>query len=186
MLLPATFVAQASMADSFSAQSSEGVIILAQAIDPATGKPLPKGVQPKGPPPKGAQPPPGPPPGGHPPPGAGTPPKVPQGQVTPPPSVQPRQLAVPPAGGQPPAGVGSPPKVPARGQVGRQRAGVAPRRLAGPPGGKPRCGQPPAGRARSPTAPGTPQAGRPRQFGGPKGNQPAQGQTVTPDGQPAA
>jgi len=186
MLLPATFVAQASMADSFSAQSSEGVIILAQAIDPATGKPLPKGVQPKGPPPKGAQPPPGPPPGGHPPPGAGTPPKVPQGQVTPPPSVQPRQLAVPPGGGQPPAGAGTPPKVPAQGQVTPPPSGVPPRQLAVPPGGKPPAGQPPAGQATSPTAPGTPQGVQPRQFGGPKGNQPAQGQTITPAGQPPA
>src|SRR5262245_66526058 len=99
MLLPATFVAQASMADSFSAQSSEGVIILAQAIDPATGKPLPKGVQPKGPPPKGAQPPPGPPPGGHPPPGAGTPTKVPRGEVPPPTSVRPRTIVWPRGGG---------------------------------------------------------------------------------------
>src|SRR5712671_3272250 len=78
MLLPAIAVPQASMAaDAVSARSSEGAIMLAQApaIDPATGKPYPKGVAPKGaqPPPKG--PPAGPPAGaGGPPPGA--PPKV--------------------------------------------------------------------------------------------------------------
>jgi outer membrane protein OmpA-like peptidoglycan-associated protein len=199
MLLPATLLPRASMAaDSFVAQSSGRLIILAQAapIDPATGKPVQKGAPPKGPPPKGATPPPGPPPGGgQPPAGAGAPPRGPaQGQGTPPQGVQPRQLAVPPKGNQPVQGQtgqpgGQPPAGgPQQGQ-GTPPQGVQPRQFGGPKGNQPvqgqtitPAGQPPAGQATSPATPGTPQGVQPRQFGGPKGVQPVPGQAVQPGG----
>jgi outer membrane protein OmpA-like peptidoglycan-associated protein len=134
MMLPILAVPQAgTAADTSSVQASAAAIILAQAvpqgqaIDPATGKPLPKGVPPKGnqPPPKGPA---AVPPGAQPP-AAATPPQPAQkfgvqpkgnqplqGSVTPPtaapvpppaaavppsPGAQPRQFGVQPKGNQP-------------------------------------------------------------------------------------
>jgi outer membrane protein OmpA-like peptidoglycan-associated protein len=201
MLLPAIAVPQAGMAaaglaaaglaaDSVSARSSEGAIILAQAIDPATGKP-------KGPPPKGAQPPPKGPPAGGPPPGAGGPPPGGPKVGSQPSTHQPAQGNAQPGGGQPPAGAGGPPpgsqqqkfgvqpkgNQPLQGNI--QQKGYQPLQGNAQPGGPPPAGA------------GTPQ-GTQQQFGvQPKGNQPLQGNfqhkgnqplqgNAQPGGQPAA
>jgi outer membrane protein OmpA-like peptidoglycan-associated protein len=112
-MLPAVAIAPAGMAaDALS--SAQGVIILAQApaIDPATGKPLPKGAQPQ---PKAGQP-------------------QPKAAVQPQPqpnAVQPQPKAVqstptpggPPPGGTPPAGAGTPPPSGVQKQLGGQPKG---------------------------------------------------------------
>jgi outer membrane protein OmpA-like peptidoglycan-associated protein len=108
MMLPVLAVPQAgTAADTSSVQASEGAIILAQAIDPATGKPLPKGV-----PPKGNQPPPKGPaavaPGAHPP-AAATPPQPAQKFGVQPKANQPLQGNVAPAVTTPPTAAPVPP-----------------------------------------------------------------------------
>src|SRR5712691_8455926 len=166
-MLPAVAIAQTGMAaDALS--SAEGAIILAQApaIDPATGKPLPKGAQPQPkavqpqpkavvqpqpnaviqpqpkaviqPQPKAVQggPPPSPPPGG--------PPKGPlQGQQNIQQNIQ-QGAQTPPGQGAGPAPVpGAAPKVLQKQQIGVQQKGIQP--VPGQqnvvPGGQPLPGQ---------------------------------------------
>jgi outer membrane protein OmpA-like peptidoglycan-associated protein len=181
MLLPAIVVPQTSMAaDGVSAQPSEGVIILAQAIDPATGKPVQKGA-----PPKGNQPPPkGPPPNlqhqGGPPAGAGGPPPGGPKVGSQPKINQPLQGNAQP-GGPPPSGVG-----------GGRAPGGPQRQFGGPNGNQPLQGnaqpggQPPVGGGTPPAgAGGTPPGGQQKQFGvQPKGNQPLQGNFQQKGNQP--
>jgi outer membrane protein OmpA-like peptidoglycan-associated protein len=190
MLLPAIAVPQAGMAaaglaaaglaaDGVSARSSEGAIILAQAIDPATGKP-------KAPPPKGAQPPPKGPPAGGPPPGAGGPPPGGPKVGSQPSTHQPAQGNAQPGGGQPPAGAGGPPpgsqqqkfgvqpkgNQPLQGNI--QQKGNQPLQGNAQPGGPP-----PAG------AGGPPPGSQQQKFGvQPKGNQPLQGNIQQKGNQP--
>ncbi len=191
-MLPAIALPQAGMAwDSLPTPSAEGVIILAQApaIDPATGKPYPKGTQPQpkagpalkgpppGPPPKG--PPPGPPPGGA----QSTPQGTPQG-------AQPLQKGVSPKGIQPIQGQqntqqGGPQTSPQGTPQGAQplKKSVTPKSI------QPIQGQQNTQQGGSQTSPqGTsPQGVQPLQKGvQPKGIQPIQGQQkVLPGGQPA-
>jgi outer membrane protein OmpA-like peptidoglycan-associated protein len=181
MLLPAVAVPQAGMAaDGAFARSGEGVIILAQAIDPATGKPVQKGA-----PPKGNQPPPkGPPPNlqhqGGPPAGAGGPPPGGPKVGSQPKINQPLQGNAQP-GGQPPSGVG-----------GGRAPGGPQRQFGGPNGNQPLQGnaqpggQPPVGGGTPPAgAGGTPPGGQQKQFGvQPKGNQPLQGNFQQKGNQP--
>jgi outer membrane protein OmpA-like peptidoglycan-associated protein len=196
VMLPTIAVPAARAADSSSVSASQhssqsGTIILAQApaVDPKTGKPLPKGVQPKGnnqPPPKGAQG--GPPPGGQPPAGAQQQQQQQQKLGVQPKTFQPAQGNAQP-GGQPPAGAAQP----------QQKLGVQPKQnqpLQGnaQPGGQPPAGtgtpmqpklgaQPPANQpgGQPPAAAGTPAQ---QKFGAqPPTNQPLQGRTV-PGAQP--
>jgi outer membrane protein OmpA-like peptidoglycan-associated protein len=186
MMLPVIAVPQAGMAaDSSSAQATEGTIILAQAapqgqaIDPATGKPLPKGVQPKGnqPPPKGPA---AVPPGAHPP-AAAVPPQPGQKLGVQPKGNQPVQSNVAPAATPPAAAAPPSPGMQPR-QFGVQPKGNQP--LQGnvaPSAAPPAAGAPPA--AAVPPSPGV----QPRQFGvQPKGNQPLQSNVAPAAPPPAA
>jgi outer membrane protein OmpA-like peptidoglycan-associated protein len=174
VLLPAITAPQAgTAADGASAASAQPLIMLAQApaIDPATGKPLPKGVPPKGaaPPPKGLTPG-GPTPGaGGPPPGA---PKM---------GVQPQQRVIQPAQGngappQPPVGAITP--TPGAPKVGVQ---PQPKTLQPLQGNVAPTGQPPMG-AGTP-APGAP---APKISVTPKTIQPLQGAGTPPGATPPA
>jgi outer membrane protein OmpA-like peptidoglycan-associated protein len=146
--------------------TAEQPFLLAQvnpAVDPQTGRPLPKGAQPKAK--QGAQP------------QGGQPKQVGQ----PPQGAQPKQVGQPPQGAQPP--LGAQPK-----QVGQPPAGAQPKQVGQPPGGaQPKqFGQPPAGA--QPKQFGQPPAGaQPKQFGQPpQGAQPKQfGQPPQVPGQPA-
>jgi outer membrane protein OmpA-like peptidoglycan-associated protein len=185
MMLPALAVPQASIAaDGGSAQLREGAIILAQApaqapaIDPQTGKPVPKG-----PPPKGAQPQPKGPQSAQPPAGAAAPPAAaggqPPGAPAPKPGVlpksnQPVQTNVAP-GGPPPAGAGAPPPAAAPPKVGVQPKAVQPLQGNVQPGGPP-----PAGAGAPPPAAPPPKVGVQ-----PKAIQPLQG-NVQPGALPPA
>jgi len=221
MMLPVFAVPQAGAAqealaaDSSSAQPNAGAIILAQAqaIDPATGKPLPKGVPPKGnqPPAKG---PPAAAPSGQPPAAAAPPQLAPkQGNVapaavppaagTPPQGGQPRQFGAPPKGNQPLQGnvtppAGAPPAattvppaaaVPPAGaqqrQFGVQQKGNQPLQGNVAPAAVPPAGAPPAAATVPPAAAVPPAGAQQRKFGAqPKGNQPLQGNVAPPAAAP--
>jgi outer membrane protein OmpA-like peptidoglycan-associated protein len=173
MMLPALAVPQATMAgDGVSAQSREGAVILAQApaqapaVDPQTGKPVPKG-----PPPKGAQPQPKGPQAAQPPAGAAAPPAAaggpPPGAPPPKPGVlpksnQPVQTNIAPAA--PPPGAGAPPP------AAPPKVGVQPKNVQPLHGNVAPAATPPA-------AAGTPAPAAPAPKLGvqPKGVQPLQG-----------
>jgi outer membrane protein OmpA-like peptidoglycan-associated protein len=177
MMLPAIAVPTARAADGSAASSSQyasqdssqdGTIILAQApaVDPQTGKPLPKGVPPKGnnqPPPKGAQ-------GGQP---QGAQQQQQQQQQklgVQPKSNQPAQGNAQP-GGQPPANAGALPP--------QQKLGVQPKTFQPAQGNAQPGGQPPA------NAGALPQGAPPQQkLGVQNPNQPVQGGATHPGGQP--
>jgi len=175
MLLPTFAAPQAGMAaDSASVGSDERPMMLAQApaIDPATGKPYPKGA-----PPKGAVPPPkAPPAAAAPPPPPGPPPGAPKIGVQPK-AVQPLQGAITPGG--PPAGAGGPPPGP---PPGAPKIGVQPKAVQPLQGAVTPSGPPPAGAGGPP--PGPP-PGAPKIGVQPKAVQPLQG-AVTPGGPPPA
>jgi outer membrane protein OmpA-like peptidoglycan-associated protein len=169
MLLPTFAAPQAGMAaDSASIGSDERPMMLAQApaVDPATGKPYPKGA-----PPKGAAPPPkGPAAGAPPPPAAAAPPAPPPKLGVQPKAIQPLQGNVAP-GGPPPAGAGTPPPGPPK--VGVQPKAIQPLQGNVAPGGPPPAGA------------GTPPPGPPKISVQPKAIQPLQG-NVVPGGPPPA
>jgi outer membrane protein OmpA-like peptidoglycan-associated protein len=199
MMLPAMAVPQATMAgDSESAQLRADAIILAQApaqtpaVDPQTGKPVPKG-----PPPKGTQPQPKGPQSAQPPAGAAAPPPAaaggpPPGAPPPKPGVQPKgnqpvQTNVAPAAPPPPAAAAPPPAAPpppaasapppaAPPKVGVQPKGIRPVQNNVVPGGTP----PAAAGAPPPAAP------PPKVGVQPKGIQPLQGNVAPAAPPPAA